>query len=167
MFTAQVIGSEVANLLRNIEKINITKQNNVKKLVAKYSTKIEKDAKIDAPKNLGYLRNQIGTEIINNGYTGEVHSRAAYSFYVEFGTRQQGPYHQAGKMPPFGYDRAGHETPLMMWVRLKFGLSEKGAKSISYLIARKIKMYGTKPQPFLYPAWKTNKLKFEEELKLI
>lgn len=49
------------------------------------------------------------------------------------------------KYPPWGYKRnSKNKTALMRWVMLKFGVSEKEAKTISFLIARKLKEQGNR-----------------------
>lgn len=49
-----------------------------------------------------------------------------------------------GKFPPWGYKQGTmNRTALMQWAMDKFQVDEKAAKSISYLVARKLKMYGS------------------------
>lgn len=48
-----------------------------------------------------------------------------------------------GKYPPWGYEqKSNNRTALMKWAQDKLGVDEKAAKSISFLIARKLKLYG-------------------------
>ena len=66
-----------------------------------------------------------------------------YAYYTEFGRR-------AGKMPPFRF--------IYEWVRVKhFASDEKEAKSMAYAIQRGIGKKGTRPHPFLKPAYEKNK----------
>ena len=66
-----------------------------------------------------------------------------YAYYTEFGRR-------AGKFPPFRY--------IYEWVRVKhFATDDKEAKSIAYAVQKSIGKKGTKPHPFLKPAFEKNK----------
>lgn len=66
-----------------------------------------------------------------------------YAYYVEFGRR-------AGKWPPFRY--------IYEWVRKRhFTVDDDEAQRIAYLIQRSIGKKGTKPHPFLKPAYEKNK----------
>lgn len=48
-----------------------------------------------------------------------------------------------GRFPPWGYQHGSqNRSSLMQWAMDKFQVDEKSAKSISYLIARKLKTYG-------------------------
>lgn len=58
---------------------------------------------------------------------------APYAVFVEYGTEPH--------RPPI--------KPLIEWAMMKFGLSEKDAKSVAYRVANKIAKYGTDPRPFL------------------
>lgn len=51
--------------------------------------------------------------------------------------------HPGGKQPPSGYEQ-GTETPtsLMQWCMDKLGASAKEAKGLSFVVARKIKLFG-------------------------
>lgn len=64
-----------------------------------------------------------------------------YAAYVEYGRR-------AGKMPPWDM--------LAAWAQKKLRLNPKEAKSVGFLIARKIAKKGTRPHPFFAPAVKKN-----------
>ena len=76
---------------------------------------------------------------------------AIYAYYVEFGRK-------AGKYPPFRF--------IYEWVRQRHLTSDpKEEKSIAYLIQRKIGKLGTKPTPFLKPAFEKNKRLYESVLK--
>lgn len=66
-----------------------------------------------------------------------------YAYYVEFGRR-------AGKWPPFRY--------IYEWVRVRhMAADDKEARSIAFLIQRSIGTKGTKPHPFLRPAFEKNR----------
>lgn len=66
-----------------------------------------------------------------------------YAYYVEFGRR-------AGRFPPFRF--------IYQWVKVKhFAADEQEAKSIAYAIQKSIGKKGTRPHPFLKPAYEKNK----------
>lgn len=103
-------------------------------------------------------RKTIGTGLlINSGAVKEGANNAIlagfptmYAWYVEFGRR-------AGKWPPFRY--------IYEWVRVKhFTHDEKEARSIAFLIQRSIGKNGTKPHPFLKPAYDKNKKLLQQVL---
>lgn len=75
------------------------------------------------------------------GFFDTTNKGSGYALYVEYGRR-------AGKFPPL--------DELVQWARKKFTLKEKDAKSVGFLIARKIAKKGSKPHPFFQPAVKKN-----------
>lgn len=72
-----------------------------------------------------------------------------YAAFVEYGRR-------SGKMPPV--------QAIVQWVRKKMRVDEKSAKSIGFLIARRIARKGTTPHPFFGPAIEKNRQKVEEAI---
>lgn len=52
-------------------------------------------------------------------------------------------------------------TALIPWVRDQLGVSEADAKSVAFLVARKISRVGTKAHPFLTDALKSNRSRIE------
>lgn len=75
------------------------------------------------------------------GFFDTTNQHSGYALYVEYGRR-------AGKFPPL--------DELIQWARKKFRLSEKDAKSVGFLVARKIARDGSVPHPFFQPAVKKN-----------
>lgn len=74
-----------------------------------------------------------------------------YAYYVEFGRK-------AGKWPPFRY--------IYEWVRVShLSADDKEARSTAFLIQRSIGTKGTKPHPFLKPAFEKNKRLYEQVLR--
>lgn len=104
----------------------------------------------------GALRN---SGRVNVSKDVEVEFRSNYAAWVEFGRK-------AGRMPPV--------KMLEEWVKKK-GIADsytdsgrrrgrtqnfyKKVTQIAFLIARKIALRGTKPKPFLYPAFRANESK--------
>ncbi len=74
-----------------------------------------------------------------------------YAYYVEFGRR-------AGKWPPFRF--------IYEWVRVKhMAADDDEAHDIAYKIQRSIGLKGTKPHPFLRPAFEKNKRLYEQVIR--
>lgn len=76
------------------------------------------------------------------GVQGVVGSALAYAEAVELGTRPH--------MPPV--------EPLIDWVRQKFGLSGKEAKSAAWRVARGIARHGTPAAGMFHFAWRDNQV---------
>lgn len=54
------------------------------------------------------------------------------------------------------------------WIRRKLGVKDPDeVKSIAFAISKHIERYGTKPQPFVWPAIETARLKFKGGKKLL
>lgn len=104
----------------------------------------------DAQTTLRRRKNVATSLLINSGAVKEGRDNAIlagfptiYAYYVEFGRR-------AGKWPPFRY--------IYEWVRVRhMAADDKEARSIAFLIQRSIGKKGTKPHPFLRPAYEKNK----------
>jgi len=99
----------------------------------------------------GFLRNKILMEISSKGLTGTVTSHAEYSQAVEEGTRPHGIKVKKKKV----LAGPARNAPLG-W----------GNISGDYAIyGKKIQHPGTKPRPFIYPAWKSACLYFEKLIR--
>lgn len=80
----------------------------------------------------GYLKRSGRIEKVDfNAY--RIVYDAPYAIFVEYGTLPH--------MPPI--------EPLIQWAKKKFGVNDKEARRIAWLVANKIKEGGTKPKPFL------------------
>lgn len=126
----------------NIPTITINK---IKRQIVKSALKIETDAKRKAPSDTGRLRSSIQTKISLGGFSADVFSDANYAMAVEKGSRPH--------FPPV--------TALEGWAR------RHGMEGMEFLIARAIAKKGTKPQPFLFPAWEAERPEFINEIKNI
>ena len=74
-----------------------------------------------------------------------------YAYYLEFGRR-------AGKWPPFRF--------IYEWVRVRhMAADDDEAQDIAYAIQRSIGRKGTKPHPFLRPAFEKNKRRYEQVIR--
>jgi len=149
--------------------------------------KIERDAKRNAPVNLGTLRQSIHSESTLNGLTGKVIVDAKYGAYVEFGT--------GGKVSiPSGFEEFAMQfkgksggsleefiAALTLWVKRKGlagtysvksgrrlggkGVTQKQDEKLARFLAIKILKNGIRPQPFLIPAYESEKPKLFKRLK--
>lgn len=112
----------------------------------------------DAQKTLSRKKNVATGMLINSGAVKEGADNAIlagfptmYAYYVEYGRR-------AGKWPPFRF--------IYEWVRVRhFAADDKEARSVAFLIQRSIGKKGTRPHPFLRPAYEKNKRLLKEVLK--
>ena len=111
-----------------------------------------------AQTNLRRGRNVATSLLINSGAVKEGADNTIlagfptiYAYYVEFGRR-------AGKWPPFRF--------IYEWVRVRHvAADDEQAKSIAFLIQRSIGKKGTKPHPFLRPAFEKNKRLYEQVIR--
>ena len=129
--------------------------------------KIEKDAKILAPKNFGKLAQSIShVKIKESNYKITVNEN--YGGYMEFGTGAKvvvpdefKDIANSFRNQKGGTFEQGLEA-IKVWCRAK-GIDEKAA----YPIFAKILGAGVNPQPFLYPAWIKGKKEYLETLKKV
>ena len=155
--------SEVSAKLQSLDK---KVQQDVKDEINASALNIQSGAKRLAPVNFGQLRNSIylKEQKVDKGIVFTVGAKASYAPYVEFGT--------GGKVSiPAGFEelasgfkgkKAGTfkdmVEALTLWVRRK-GIGGGNDKSIAYAIAISILRKGMRPQPFLIPAFETEKPK--------
>jgi HK97 gp10 family phage protein len=97
---------------------------------------IVKNARKRVPVDTGRLRSSIQAQIRKRGLEVLVFSDLKYSVFVEYGTKPHFP-------PP---------NALAGWAR------RHGMPGMEFVIARNIARRGTKPQPFMKPAWDQEKL---------
>lgn len=117
--------------------------NRAKAITLNTAHRIAADAKQRAPKDVGFLAASIDVTQEENGLAAVIYSSAAYAPYVEFGTR---PHHP----PP---------SALAGWAR------RHGMPGAEFAIARKIAERGTKPQPFLFPAYEEHRNEYVKAMK--
>lgn len=124
----------------------------------------ETEAVQAAPSNTSFLRSSAYSEI--NGLEGLVGFKAQYAAFQEFGTgalvdvpAEWSEYAATFNDSDFGSFEE-FKISLLDWMNNK-GIEAK----FLYPIMMKILRIGIKPQPFLYPAWKNNTIKFLDNLK--
>lgn len=127
-----------------------------------------KEAKDLCPRASGVLRQSIQSRYLEAGKIGEVYTDLKYGKWVE-GIYHKGKYgRKPGKWPPL--------LPILKWILIKKihekaygrkGATLASAKSLAFVIRRKIGKKGTRAQPFLLPAFLHNRLKFKLGCKKI
>jgi hypothetical protein len=80
---------------------------------------------------------------------GRVFNPMPYALPLENGAFWNGPY------PPIG--------PLRLWAERKFGVDEGEARSIAFLVSRKLKAHGMAPRRFFFAGYEAAKPQIEAE----
>lgn len=123
-------------------------------------------AKRNAPVAFGALRNGIGIKKSSGDLVQDVVSLMKYSGFVEFGTGKK------VKIPPEWQQMASEMkgkgggsfdellNSITAWAYKK-GIDEKYIYPIVMSILKK----GIEPQPFMYPAWQSVRIRFEKDVK--
>jgi HK97 gp10 family phage protein len=168
--------ANIGNVSKRFTKLSEDVKNNLKNEINASALKIQSDAKKLAPVNLGTLRNSIYKDEVSkspNEYIVMIGSTAKYAPYIEFGT--------GGKVSiPNGYNDYAAQfrnkssgkfkdmvLALTEWVQKKGIASGKQSKSVAYAIALSILRKGLRPQPFLIPAFETEKGKLIQRIQKI
>lgn len=138
-------------LLRNLEKADKTTRDAAMKGMRMGAMLVIADAKDNLRENksvvTGLLRASgkvvnIDDETMDMGFFDTTNQGNGYAYYVEYGRR-------SGKFPPLDV--------IAEWYKKKFRIEdEKVARSIGFLISRKIAREGTNPHAFFIPAMKKN-----------
>lgn len=114
----------------------------VRKATLNTAADAQQNVKDNGSISTSLLINSISSKFDKLRNIGEVIVGAAYGGYVEFGRK-------AGGFPPL--------APLETWIKKKgIETDPKKIKSVAFLIGRSIAKNGTKPKPYLIPAWKKN-----------
>jgi HK97 gp10 family phage protein len=164
--------TNISEVLGKLQSFDKKVQQDVKDEVNASALNIQSGAKRLAPVNMGQLRNSIylKEQKVDKGFVFTIGASASYAPYVEFGT--------GGKVSiPAGFEelasgfkgkKAGTfkdmVEALTLWVRRK-GIGGGNDKSIAYAIAISILKKGMRPQPFLIPAFETEKPKMINNIK--
>ena len=158
--------TNISEVLGKLQSFDKKVQQDVKDEVNASALNIQSGAKRLAPVNMGQLRNSIylKEQKVDKGFVFTIGASASYAPYVEFGT--------GGKVSiPAGFEelasgfkgkKAGTfkdmVEALTLWVKRK-GIGTGNDKSTAYAIAISILRKGMRPQPFLIPAFETEKPK--------
>ena len=156
----------LSDVLKKLDTLEAKVQQEVKDEINSSALNIESMAKRLAPVNMNTLRGSIYKKerSVEKGIVYTVGAKASYAAYIEFGT--------GGKVSiPAGFEelasgfkgkKAGTfkdmVQALTLWVRRK-GIGSGNDKATAYAIAISILKKGMRPQPFLIPAFETEKPK--------
>jgi HK97 gp10 family phage protein len=152
-------------------------------VVQSVALEMNKEAKSNAPVNMGKLKQSIINKVENDGLRVRVEVGVPYGAFIEFGTgvKVKVPMELQAEAMKFkgakGGSFADFIESLIDWVkskRLTGTYSVKTRKrtgnkrdrlkedaNVAFLIAMSILKKGIEPQPYLYPAW----VKYRAELK--
>jgi HK97 gp10 family phage protein len=81
----------VDKLIRRIQTLDVSIQQEAKQLVFDAATDVEVEAIKNVAVDTGRLRGSIDKQSINNGFGAVVSANTNYAVFVEFGTRNQRP----------------------------------------------------------------------------
>jgi len=132
---------------KQLEKLAKTHGKQLNEALVGATLSAHKFAVNKAPVDEGSLKQQIGFDILKGGFTGEIESKAPYSAAVEEGTK-----------------------PHKIEIKKKKVLAGKGVSGNSNsggwsIWGTKVQHPGTKPQPFMYPAFIVGKKRLEQLIK--
>lgn len=143
----------INELLRNLEKADKTVRQSAFKGLQMGAMAVINDAKENlrqnTPPNIvtGLLRasgkvQKVEDETLDMGFFDTTNQGHGYASYVEYGRR-------SGKFPPL--------DAIEEWAKKKLGIKdEREARTVGFLIARRIAREGSTPHPFFIPAIKKN-----------
>jgi HK97 gp10 family phage protein len=136
----------VKNLDKALLKLESLEGIDLKPVLTEVTNRIKRDAKLNAPKDLGDLRASIMSKVERTGegesisWFGRVYTNLEYAQYVEFGTSK--PHFVPAKYIGDWAKRHGIDLP------------KDGGLMVS-----------GKPQPYMLPAYKTNKIYTDRAIK--
>lgn len=135
---------DINKAIKDIGRFEHTKRQQVKDTINEAALNVQKGAKKRAPVDTGRLRSSITMQPYNDGLTMQVGTKVHYAPYVEWGT---------GKFAEHP-DYSGQPTP---WV---YPESKRGRKTGEMVFT-----HGSKPHPFLFPAWEEERPKFMKAMR--
>ena len=145
MITVEIDDRELDKVIRSYSKYNKSVHSGVQKEVRRSALNIQGGARMRVPVASNHLRSSIQSRFVALGLGATIGTPLKYGQFVE---RGRGP----GGFPPL--------DAIISWVRIKITRNPKAAKTIAFLIARKIARFGTKEQPFLHPAFNKERPRF-------
>ena len=156
----------ISDVLKTLDALDVKVQQGIKDEINASALNIQSGAKRLAPVNFGQLRNSIylKEQKSEKGIVFTVGSNASYAAYVQFGTGGKESITAGFEELASGFKGKKGGTfkdmvkALTLWVRRK-GIGGGNDKSIAYAIAISILRKGLRPQPFLIPAFQTEKPK--------
>lgn len=178
--------------IKDVQKLATDANKNAKIALVDFGTRVETEAKRNAPANEGKLRSSINTTFDNKTFTIKITVATDYAAYQEFGTRKFAAAY-VGTLPQewrtyaatfkgkTGGSMDEFIQSIMAWVRRK-GIAATATKSgndsssvsaldkqqqAAYWIAINILQNGIKPKKFLYEAVKDNLPKLQSDFNKI
>lgn len=151
----------VRQTVGKLNRLNVVAKQRVREQVAKSALAIERKAKREAPVDTGRLRSSIQSQFYSGGLSAEVGPSVHYGPYVEFGT---GLLSESR-----GMGRSGSSSPYFPPPSALKGWCRRVLKdeNLAFVVARSIfKKGGTKPRPFLFPAYEEERPRFERGIAL-
>lgn len=138
--TVELKGAD--RLVTKFENMSRQMTKEVKESVKKNTYKMESRAKKNAAYKTGHLKRSIHSDFYNGGLSGEVSTNVEYAWFVEHGTRP-------------------HKITATNAKALKFNI---GGDTV---FAKSVMHPGTRPQPFLVPAFIETRDEFLKDLRRI
>lgn len=178
--------------IKDVQKLATDANKNAKIALVDFGTRVETEAKRNAPANEGKLRSSINPTFDNKTFTIKITVATDYAAYQEFGTRKFAAAY-VGTLPQewrtyaatfkgkTGGSMDEFIQSIMAWVRRK-GIAATATKSgndsssvsaldkqqqAAYWIAINILQNGIKPKKFLYEAVKDNLPKLQSDFNKI
>lgn len=168
--------TKIDSVNKRFAKLSEDVKTNIKNEVNASALKIQSDAKKLAPANLGTLRGSIYKDEISkspNEYMFIIGAAAKYAPYVEFGTggKVSIPNGYQDYAAQFKNNKGGKFKDMVLalteWVLKKGIASGKQSRSVAYAIALSILRKGMRAQPFLIPAFETERPKLIQRIEKI
>jgi HK97 gp10 family phage protein len=167
MITARISGLRQA--LAQLEKIKNKQQAEIKRAFTVSALNVEREAKRNAPVNMGRLRSDIQRSTdFDDGMVvrAEVFNTVDYAPFIEFGTKSNVnvPAELTQYALQFKASKTGSFDELLQniaeWANRK-GIDPEAV----FPIARKIAREGIEARPYLFPAWERERPKLLNELR--
>lgn len=143
MINISIDSRELNRFISDIDKYSESKQNAIKKEVARATYSIQENAKLNAPVKKGFLRNKIDAIIKNASLTGQIIVKVSYGIFVHEGTK---PHIIRPKLKKMLAWRSG------------------GGRGKGFIFAKIVNHPGTKANPFLSKAVDKERPTYQQNL---
>jgi len=145
-------GAEMKKTMRQLDKWAEKKKRQVRLEVERSAVRMEGDMARNAPVFEGTLRSSIKITRRDKGFTALVGSILKYALSIEYGMRPGVVF------LPWTYG------PLRRWVEKVLGVRGKRTSQVTFFVARKIFKKGFPAHPFMRPAFRKEKPKFQRAI---
>ena len=160
--------------IKDVQKLATDTNKNAKIALVSFGSRVELQAKRNAPANEGKLRSSINPTFDNKTFTVKITVATDYAAYQEFGTRKfaaayVGTLPQEWRTYAATFKGKGGGTfqdfvkSIMEWARKTGHIPVEAA----YVTALKILREGIKPRKFLYEAVKDNLPKLQSDFNKV